>query len=83
MMAPMAASFIAPMASSLINSISGKGIVRLRKGQEGGFPPLLAFTLNHESSRKRVVISGGGYNNMDHMNKTFNFDQYCTQHRGW
>ena len=44
-MAPMAASFIAPMASSLINSISGKGIVRLRKGREGGFLPLLASPL--------------------------------------
>ena len=48
MMGPMVASLIAPMASSmietvtysLINAITGKGVWRARKGQEGGFLPL-------------------------------------------
>lgn len=45
MIAPTASSLIQFVASSLINSISGKGIVRLRKGREGGFLPLLASPL--------------------------------------
>ena len=53
MMAPMVASLIAPMASLLakpagssrINTISGEGVMRAGKGQEGGFLPLLALPL--------------------------------------
>ena len=53
MMAPMAASLIArkasslvkPVASSRINAISRKGVMRAGKGQEGGFLPLLALPL--------------------------------------
>ena len=53
MMAPMAASLIASMASSLINSISRKG-----KGQEDGFLPLLALNLVTKA------ISGKGVKSM-------------------
>ena len=53
MMAPMVALLIAPMASLLIkpvgssriNTISGEGVMRAGKGQEGGFLPLLALPL--------------------------------------
>ena len=53
MMAPMAASLITAMASSLIqplaflliNAITGKGVRRAGKGQESGFLPLLAAPL--------------------------------------
>ena len=53
MMAPMVASLIEPMASLLvkpagssrINTISGEGVMRAGKGQEGGFLPLLALPL--------------------------------------
>ena len=80
MMAPMAASLISPMASlliqpatsSMINSINGKTAMRARKGDEGGFLPLLALPLMIRSmSRKRVTRVGRGYNNMDHMDKKF------------
>ena len=66
MIAPMAASLIAlmafslmqPLASSLINVITGKG-------QEGGFVPLLALTLMIKVLRKGVTRAGRGYNKMD------------------
>ena len=41
MVAPMIASLMAPMASSLVNAITGKGVKSARKVQEGGFLPLL------------------------------------------
>ena len=41
----MASSLIQPMDSSLINAITGKRVVRARRGQEGGFIPLLALPL--------------------------------------
>ena len=41
----MVASLLAPMASSLINAISGKGVMIVGKGQEGGFLPLLELPL--------------------------------------
>ena len=51
MMSPMAASFIAtaasslvqPVASSLIDAISGRGVMGVGKGQECEFLPLLVL----------------------------------------
>ena len=79
MMAFMAASLLAPMdfsliqsaASSLINAISGKGIMRAGKGQECGFLPLLALSLTMKVLGKGVTRAGRRYNNMDHMDKNF------------
>ena len=53
MIAPMAASLITPIVSSLIqlvtpcliNAIFGKGVRRAGQGQKGGFLPLLASYL--------------------------------------
>ena len=47
-MGPMAASLITPMTSSVIetvNTITGKGVWRARKGQEVGFLSLLSVPL--------------------------------------
>ena len=45
MVAPMVASLIQPVASSLIKAIAGKGVMRAGKRQEGGFLPSLALPL--------------------------------------
>ena len=34
LVAPMASSLIEPVPSSLTNALSGKGVIRARKGQE-------------------------------------------------
>ena len=73
MMAPMAASLKAPMASSLtkpvdsslINAITGKVVMKVGKGQEEGFLPLIALPLMMKVLGK-VTRTGKGYNNMDH-----------------
>ena len=57
-MPPMAASLIQPVASSLINDITGKG-------QEGGFLQLLTLPLMMKVLGKGVRRAGRGYNNMD------------------
>ena len=44
LIAPMAFSLIRPVVSSLINTISGKEVMRARKGKEGEILPLLALT---------------------------------------
>ena len=62
----MAASLIQPVASSLINSITGKR-------QEGGFLPLLVLSLMIKVLEKGVRRAGRGYNNMDHMDENFYF----------
>ena len=61
----MASSFIQSVAFSLINAISGKGVKRAGKGQEGGFLPLIALPLMLKS------MTGRGYNKMDHMEENF------------
>ena len=86
MMAPMAASLIAPkasllmqaVASLLINPISGKGVTRAGKGEEGGIVPLLALPLVINVLGKGVIRTGKGmrragkgYNDMDDINKNF------------
>ena len=58
MMTPIAASLIAPMASSLINAISGKEVIRVGLGQVGGFFPLIALPLMMRVLGKRVTRLG-------------------------
>ena len=69
--ASMASSFIQPVASSLINDITGKGVRRAGKGQEGGYLPLLALPLMMKALGKGIRRAGKAYNNMDHLDKTF------------
>ena len=66
MIKTMAASLIQPVASSLINSITGKG-------QERGFLPLLALSLMIKVLEKGVRRAGRRYNNMDHIDGNFYF----------
>ena len=68
----MAASLIAPMASSLIqlvasliNATTGKGVRKEGKEQKGGFLPLLVAPLILKA------VFGRGYNKMDYMDKNF------------
>ena len=56
MMTPMAASLIAPMASSFILPV-----VR--------FPPLLALLVMLKALRNVVSWAGRGYDKMNHMDK--------------
>ena len=56
MMAPMAASLIQPVASSLTNAITGKTVRRSGKEQEGG----LALPLTMTVLRKEVTRTGKG-----------------------
>ena len=52
LIALMASSLLKPTVSSLIYTITGKGIVRAGKEQEGGFLPLLAIPLTTEVLKK-------------------------------
>ena len=62
---------IAPVASLLISAITGKEVMRVGKGLEGGFLSLLAFPLMMKVLRKGVRGEGKGYNSMDQMDKIF------------
>ena len=42
LIAHMASLLMQPVASSLMNAITGKGVMSAGKGQEGGILPLLA-----------------------------------------
>ena len=65
LIAPMSSSLIQPIASLLIKAITGKGVTRAEKQQEGGFFPLLALPLMIKAiSGKEVTRAGKGYNNM-------------------
>ena len=55
MIASLASSLIQPLASSLINTISGKG-------QKGRTPLLLALSIRMKVMGKRVKQAGRGYN---------------------
>ena len=69
MMAPIPDWLIAPMVSSMINTITGKGE---GKEQKGRFLSLLALPIMITSvSGKGGTRGGKGYNNMDHMDKNF------------
>ena len=84
MMALTAASLIAPMvfslmqlvASSLVNDITGKEVIRAEKGLQDGILPLLVLPLIMKvlgkgvtRTVKEVRRARRGYNNMDHMDK--------------
>ena len=45
MMAPMSSSLIQPVASSMMNAVTGKGVTRARKRQENRLRPLLTSSL--------------------------------------
>ena len=49
----------------MINDVTGKGVGRAEKGQEGGFLPLLALPLVMKA------MSGKGYSNKNHMDIDF------------
>ena len=75
-MEPMAPSMIAsiaylviqPVLSSLVNAISGKGVMRAGKGRESGVLPVLALSLMMKVLGKGVTAAGKGYKN---TNKQF------------
>ena len=50
----MVSSLIQSVVSSLINAISGKGVTRAGKGQEGGILPLLALSLMMKFMEKEL-----------------------------
>ena len=71
LIAPMTPSLIQPVAFSLMNAITGKGVMRAGKGQKGGFFPLLAFPLMMKFLGKRFRRTGRGYNSVDRMDNNF------------
>ena len=62
LIAPMSSSLIQPIASLLIKAITGKGVTRAEKQQEGGFFSIISIAFNDKSyfwkrshkSRKRI-----------------------------
>ena len=69
--APMDFSLIQNVTSLLINTISGKGVMRTGKGQGDGFVLLLALSLIMKVLGKEVTRARTGYNNTDYMDKHF------------
>ena len=69
LIARMAFSLIQLLAFSLINPITGKGVMRPKKGEEGRFLPLLALPLTVKVLRKEVIKIGRRCNNINHMYK--------------
>ena len=67
----MVSSLIQPATSSFINVVTGKWVRRAGIGQEGGFVPLLALDLMMKVLGRGVRGTGRGYNNIDHMDKSF------------
>ena len=73
LIAPTVSSMIQAVASSLINAVTGKGVTRAGKRQDGGFLPFLAAPLTSEAiTGKWVTTAEKEYNNMDHTDKNFN-----------
>ena len=60
-----------PVASSLMNDITGKGVMKAGKGHGGGFLPFLALPLMMKVLEKGVRRAGTGYHKMDHNVKNF------------
>ena len=68
---PMTFSLIQPVATSLINAISGKGVMRAGKEKEPAFLLFLVLFLMMKVLGKAVRKSGRGYNNMSRMDNLF------------
>ena len=62
---PIASSLIVAMTSLLINTITGKEVMRAEKGGKGGFLSLLVSLLMMKVLGKGITTAGRGYNNMD------------------
>ena len=62
---PMDSSLIQPVASLIINYITGKG----QKAQKGGFLPLLVLSLMMKVPGRGVTRAGNCYNNMNNIHK--------------
>ena len=63
-MAPLAALLIAPIASSLINSVSGKGVMRGGKKTRRSISLIFSIVLNEGNSWKEALRAEREYNNM-------------------
>ena len=68
---PMTFSLTQPVATSLINAISGKGVMRAGKEKEPAFLLFLVLFLMMKVLGKAVRKSGRGYNNMSRMDNLF------------
>ena len=68
---PVAFPVMQPVASSLINAITGKGVMRAGKGQKGGFFPLLTLPLIMKVLGKGVTRTGRGYNIINQKDRNF------------
>ena len=77
LVARIAFSLIQVLAFSLINPITGKAVMRPKKGEEGKFLPLLALLLTMKVLRKGVIKIGRRCNNINHMYKKL---QFCSLH---
>ena len=73
MMTSLAASLIAPMAFSLINAVTRKGVRRAGRRQEGGHPPSLSLSLMIKAMSGKGVPRDRKWYNMDHVHKSFKF----------
>ena len=62
---PIASSLTVAMTSLLINTRTGKEVMRAEKGGKGGFLSLLVSLLMMKVLGKGVTTAGRGYNNMD------------------
>ena len=74
----MASTLIQPVASSLINAITAKGVTRAGKRREGGILSLLTLPLMIKALGKGVMRAGQwvrraekGYDDINHMNENF------------
>ena len=68
LLVPWVSSLIQPVAFSLINTITGKGLTRAEKGQKGRFLLLLALPLMMKDLWKGVIRPGKQYNITYNMN---------------
>ena len=71
MIAPTTSSLMQLVVSSLVNAVTGKGVMRAEKEQEGGLLWLLALSLMMKVLGKEVTRSGKRYNNMKQWIKNF------------
>ena len=69
LIAPMVPSFIQPVASSLINAVSGKGVMRAGKWAKRWISSIISIAFNDDISGKEFTRIGRRYNNMDQIDK--------------